>query len=179
MRLFHFSEDPGIACFVPRPVRVPAARAPGQDWLNGPLVWAIDEAHQRLYLFPRECPRIVVWPTAATRAADRQAWLGALEPGTQAVAFVERGWLDRIAQATIHRYELPAAAFRSLEDAGMHVAAQPVRPLAVSAIGNLPAALRATRTELRAMDSLRPLRAVWDSTLQASGIRLRHAAGWR
>lgn len=60
MRLFHFSEEPDIGHFEPRPVRTPAARRAGQEWLNGPLVWAIDEDHQRLYLFPRECPRIVL-----------------------------------------------------------------------------------------------------------------------
>jgi hypothetical protein len=42
MRLFHFSDDPAIAIFTPRPVRVPAQRAPGREWLNGTLVWAID-----------------------------------------------------------------------------------------------------------------------------------------
>ena len=54
MRLFHYSEDPSIVVFEPRPVRVPAARRAGFEWLNGPLVWAIDEPHSILYLFPRE-----------------------------------------------------------------------------------------------------------------------------
>ena len=54
MRLFHFSDDPAIGLFTPRPVRVAVARPSGQAWLNGPLVWSIDEAHQILYLFPRE-----------------------------------------------------------------------------------------------------------------------------
>ena len=57
-RLYHFSDDPSITRFVPRPVLVPATRPPGSDWLNGPLVWAIDEWHQPMYLFPRDCPRI-------------------------------------------------------------------------------------------------------------------------
>ncbi|WP_339329380.1 DUF6886 family protein [Burkholderia multivorans] len=50
--LFHFSDDPGIAMFHPRPVRVADDRPAGQEWLNGPLVWATDEAHYLLYLFP-------------------------------------------------------------------------------------------------------------------------------
>ena len=54
MRLFHFSEDAAITRFAPRPVAVPSARPREQEWLNGPLVWAIDEAHQPLYLFPRD-----------------------------------------------------------------------------------------------------------------------------
>jgi hypothetical protein len=39
MRLFHFSDDPSINLFTPRPVRVPSSRRPGMEWLNGPLVW--------------------------------------------------------------------------------------------------------------------------------------------
>lgn len=52
MRLFHYSDDPGIAVFEPRPVRVPVDRPRGQEWLNGPLVWAIDGPHGILYPFP-------------------------------------------------------------------------------------------------------------------------------
>ncbi|WP_326536036.1 DUF6886 family protein [Pseudorhodoferax sp.] len=178
MRLFHFSEDPGIACFAPRPVRVPAARPPGQEWLNGPLVWAIAEPHARLYLFPRDCPRIVVWATAQSSAADRARWLGDLAPGVQAVAYVERDWLARIGAATVYRYELPAAPFRSLDDAGMHVSTQAVQPLAVHAVYDLRQALEASGTALRPVGTLSPLRPLWQSTLHASGIRLRHAAGW-
>ena len=66
MRLFHFSDDPAIARFEPRAVLVPSPRAPGREWLNGPLVWAIDEPHQPMYLFPRDCPRILLWPRPET-----------------------------------------------------------------------------------------------------------------
>ncbi|HVR52987.1 MAG TPA: hypothetical protein VMS38_24905 [Pseudorhodoferax sp.] len=178
MPLFHFSEDPGIACFVPRPVRVPAVRPPGRAWLNGPLVWAIAAAHARLYLFPRDCPRIVVWLTAASTAADSARWLGDLAPGMQAVAFVERGWLARIASTTLYRYTLPDTSFLDLDDAGMQVSHEAVLPLAVHAVPDLRAALQASGTVLQPVDSLAPLRPVWQSSLQASGIRLRHAQGW-
>ena len=43
MRLFHFSDDPDISEFVPRPVLIPSQRPAGREWLNGPLVWAIEE----------------------------------------------------------------------------------------------------------------------------------------
>ena len=76
MRLFHFSDDPDIAQFEPRPVRVPVERPAGREWLNGPLVWAIDDWHQPLYLFPRECPRILLWPTSRTTKQDRLRWMG-------------------------------------------------------------------------------------------------------
>ena len=74
MRLFHFSEYFSIERFVPRPLRVPVARPKGEEWLNGPLVWAIDDVHQPMYLFPLECPRILLWPTPETTTKDYKVW---------------------------------------------------------------------------------------------------------
>ncbi|EJJ30524.1 hypothetical protein PMI11_01145 [Rhizobium sp. CF142] len=91
MRLFHFSDDPAIAVFEPRPVRVPSERLAGMEWLNGPLVWAIDDIHDFMYLFPRDCPRILIWATPETLDEDRRLlgdWRGA--------AYIERGWLARL-----------------------------------------------------------------------------------
>lgn len=76
MRLFHFSDDPDIAVFEPRPVLIPSVRPIGREWLNGPLVWAIDGDHDFMYLFPRDCPRILIWATAETTEAERRHWLG-------------------------------------------------------------------------------------------------------
>lgn len=176
MRLFHFSGDPAIARFEPWPVRVPAKRPAGQDWLNGPLVWAIDDAHEMLYLFPRDCPRILAWATPRSLAADRAKWLG---PGDlRAVAFVETAWLGRLRSALIHRYELPAATFRSIEDAGMWVSKAPVVPVGRVALSGLDGELAHRGVDLRIVDSLAPLAALWDSSLHVSGIRLRNSATW-
>jgi hypothetical protein len=176
MRLFHFSDDPGIECFVPRRVTVPSERAPGMDWLNGPLVWAIDEDWQPLYLFPRDCPRILLRPRPTTTPEDLARWFS---PGTgRWIAHVEQAWLERLSSGHIHRYELPADAFESLADAGMWVAREPVTPLAMETLADLPAELAAQGVELRVMDSLLPLKDVWSTSLHASGIRLRNAQGW-
>src|SRR3954464_3428258 len=52
--LFHFSEDPSIERFVPHvPKTNPTHRAG---------VWAIDHERAPLYWFPRECPRVTIWP---------------------------------------------------------------------------------------------------------------------
>ena len=51
-RLFHFSEDPAIESFAPKSVDVPTERLAGEEWLNGPLVWAVSEGKQATYLFP-------------------------------------------------------------------------------------------------------------------------------
>jgi hypothetical protein len=94
------------------------------------------------------------------------------------LAHVESAWSDRLGAATLHRYELPRAAFEPLNDAGMFVSRQPVVPLAKETIASLPSRLRACDVELHVMPSLSPLRGVWDSTMMASGIRLRNAKGW-
>ncbi|WP_313235771.1 DUF6886 family protein [Delftia acidovorans] len=178
MQLFHFSEDGDIRQFQPRPVLKAAPRRQGQEWLNGPLVWAIAQTHQRLYLFPRECPRIVIWPHEHSTSEDKAQWLNALPDGALAVAYVETAWAARLQAARIHRYELPADTFESLEDAGMYVSRQAVQPLRRDLLVDLPQALAECGTELRIVDSLQPLRGVWDSSLHASGIRLRNAASW-
>ena len=60
----------------------------------------------------------------------------------------------------------------------MWVSRQAVTPSAMTEVADLPAALADCDVELRAVDSLVPLRGVWSSSLHASGIRLRNAVGW-
>ena len=146
------------------------------DWLNGPLVWAIDDWHQPLYLFPRDCPRILIWPGPRTTPPDRARWWGART--ARMVAHVETAWRDRLNSERLYRYELPSRAFEPLNEAGMFVSRASVEPLAVEALANLPASLDACGVELEIMPSLRPLRDVWKSSMMASGIRLRNARDW-
>ncbi|MBT2186374.1 DUF6886 family protein [Sphingobium nicotianae] len=175
--LFHFSEDGKIARFTPRGVAVPTKRAPGMAWLNGPLVWAIDDWHQPLYLFPRECPRILAWPTDATDGDARaRFWPDA---DRRMIAWVEAGWMARIARATIHRYALPAVTFEALDDAGMWVSRALAVPDRVDALDDLPARLAACDVDLRPVADLRALAPLWGSGLHVSGLRLRNAPhGW-
>ena len=176
-RLFHFSEDGSIHRFEPRPVRVPSERGPGREWLNGPLVWAVEEDRQAVYLFPRDCPRILLWPTDKTTEADREIWWG--ERQCRMLAHIEWGWWARLASGTLYRYELPAGPFRPIDgDNWMWVSDTVVEPIERVLIDNLPAALAGEGVELRIMERLGPLREVWATTLHASGIRLRNAVGW-
>jgi hypothetical protein len=176
MRLFHFSDDGGLTRFTPRPVRTPSQRPPGRDWLNGPLVWAIDEARQPLYLFPRECPRILLYPMPRTTPEDLERWWGT--GAHRMIAHIEWAWFERFRTGRLYRYELPVDAFEDLDDAGMWVARTEVEPIGVETIDNLPTALAEQGVELRLMPSLVPLKGAWDTSLHASGIRLRNAAGW-
>ena len=177
MRLFHFSDDPAITAFRPRPVAVPSQRPPGLDWLNGSLVWAIDEAHQAMYLFPRDCPRILVWSRPDTSAEDRDRWFG--HSAGRIIAHIEWDWLARLRSSVLYRYALPPETFEPRQDAGMWVSRQAVTPITMDVLSDLPAALCAAGVELRVMERLTPLREIWSSSLQASGIRLRNAQEWR
>ncbi len=176
MRLFHFSDDPAITHFVPRPVAIPAQRPPGMDWLNGPLVWAIDDWHEPMYLFPRDCPRILLWRAPGTSPEDEKRFFDGRD--CRMIAHIEWAWYERLNAARIHRYDLPVAPFEDLNDAGMWVSRTPLEPLAMETITDMPAALKASNVELRVMDSLSPLKDAWETSIHVSGIRLRNAVGW-
>lgn len=169
MSLFHFSEDPTIARFVPRP---PLARPTVE-----PLVWAIDEWHAPVYFFPRDCPRVCFWPLPTTTAAD-YAHCFATVPGRMVIA-IESAWLERLRVARLSRYRMPEERFEDIHDHGVHVAREPVVPLGVELVGDLLAALTDAEVELRITPSLVPLgRAIIQTTLHFSLIRMHNARGW-
>ena len=177
VRLFHFSDDANIGIFKPRPVRVSTDRPIGREWLNEPLVWAIDELHQSMYLFPRDCPRVLYWPTSATTPEDYQRWWG--ERSCQMVAHIEWAWFDRLRTAILHRYEFLEAGFMNLHDAGMWVSRTPVAPVKVETLRDLLAELHGRDVELRVTESLVSLKGLWKTSLHFSGIRLRNARDWK
>ncbi len=168
--LYHFSEEPGIEVFHPRTM-------PQRPEVTVPAVWAIEDSHQHMYLFPRDCPRALLWPVETTTEADREAWFGRSD--ARVIAHVEYAWLDRIRETTLYRYELPDAPFQSLHDAGMWVSLETVTPRRVEVLDDLFEAMREAGVELRVMDRLTPLVGVWEqTTLHWSGIRLRNAQDW-
>jgi hypothetical protein len=177
VRLFHFSDDPEIGAFEPRPVRTPAVRPQGQDWLNGPLVWAIDEAHAPMYFFPRECPRILLWPRpGSTRADIDRFWAGST---ARVLAFIEAAWAERHAGEALWRYELPRAGFEPVDESiGHFVSRRAVRWTRVEPFSGLPARLVDAGVELRILPDLLSLRGAWETSVHFSGIRLRNARGW-
>jgi hypothetical protein len=176
-RLFHFSEQHDIERFVPRPVLVPSERPVGMEWLNGPLVWAVEDARQGDYLFPRNCPRILLWLTSKTTANDKEQWWGAST--ACALAYVEQAWWNRLSSATIYRYDMPAKPFTRVDDeGGFWVSREVVAPSGVQSISDLPNALAEQNVEMRVVDRLTHLRGVWGWSFHASGIRLRNAKDW-
>ena len=164
--LLHFSEDSDITRFAPRP----HPHQPDKP----PCVWAIDDAHAFLYYFPRDCPRVTFWALPTSTPDDVERFLG--HTSVRRIAAIEGAWLERMRTTALYVYRLPAAAFVSLHDAGMHISHEIVTPLSVEPVGDLMARLRDDNVELRITSSLWPLRhAVVASTLHYSIIRMRNA----
>jgi hypothetical protein len=177
-RLFHFSKDPSIQVFAPRPVQVPSERGVGLEWLNGPLVWAVTEERQACYCFPRDCPRVMLWLTVETSPKDRELWWGSRTPNTTMIAHIEWNWFEEVSTSPLFRYELPTESFETVGEDWVAVSREPVVPTDMTVIAHIPTELRRLGVELRVMESLVPLRGVWDTTLHASGFRLRNARNW-
>jgi hypothetical protein len=170
MALYHFSEDPNIKVFVPRP---PLARPEVE-----PLVWAIDEWHQPMYYVPRDCPRVCIWPISTTTPEDQDRFFAYV--ADRMVVAIEAAWLEPMRTTRLYRYILPGQTFEPLKnDAWMYISRETVTPLRVDTLDDLPRRMVEAGVELRICSSLVPLgKAVIASSLHFSLIRMRNAKGW-
>src|ERR1700760_4481388 len=91
--LWHYSEDPSLRRFEPRPPADPAAPA---------VVWAVDTRHEPSFWFPRDCPRGCIWPVSATTAADRERFFGTTAAGR--IHVIESAWLDSMRVWRLYAY---------------------------------------------------------------------------
>ncbi|MDR0530600.1 MAG: hypothetical protein LBG83_00835 [Oscillospiraceae bacterium] len=150
MRLFHVSENGGIAVFRPRkPERDDLRESP-------PLVWALREDCLPNYLLPRECPRVTFHVVDATTEQDQEKHLSS---AARHVVAVESRWFGRIQAATLYLYEFDSSGFeRQDETAGYYVSKTPQRPVAIHQVADVPAALFARGIELRVLPELFTLR---------------------
>jgi hypothetical protein len=176
--VLHFSEDPTITEFVPHVAAT--ARVPGA------YVWAVDAERAPAYWFPRQCPRVLTWPTTGSTESDVALIIG--PSGAPRLHAVEYAWLEPMRSVRLYAYRLPADSFRPFpepEPARLHGEPEPtahvaevrVRPLGPpERVGDLFALHEEAGIELRVLPRLWPL---WDavvaSTLGFSGIRLRNA----
>jgi len=167
MPLYHFSEEPNIRVFEPRPGRIP----------DETYIWAIDESHAPMYYFPRDCPRACFWPGPQTTDEDREHWLVGVD--AKMVIAVESRWLELIRSTVLYRYTVPEGTFE-LHDAiaGHWMSRGAVISHYVEPLGDLLTTLASAGAELRTTPSLTDLWArVITSTLEFSGTRLRNAEG--
>jgi len=165
LRLFHFSDKPGIEVFTPRPSRTGEA-----------LVWAVEEKYAFKYLLPRDCPRVTFWPGEHTTEDDRWQLMGATDAGH--VVAVEKGWIPEILACKLYRYVFDPSYF-ILQDAcaGYYVSDKPQIPMECDLVEDVFSVLLACDIELRIMDELWTLRdMVLASSLEYSIIRFANAA---
>jgi hypothetical protein len=145
--LYHFSEDPNIQRFVPHVPRTNPSHAAA--------VWAIDAEHAPLYWFPRDCPRVTIWPRDTN---DSGAFRDLFATSACRLHAIESVWLDRMRNATVYRYEFDAEGFVPWEPAnGQWISDREVTPIAVSPVGDMLAARVDAAIELRIVPSLWPL----------------------
>jgi hypothetical protein len=139
------------------------------------MVWAIDEEHAPHYYLPRDCPRVILWPSERATAEAMERFFA--HSHARCIMAIESGWLDRVRQAQIYRYTLPMEHFTTQDDsAGYYVSRESVTPIEVAPVGNLLEAICGAGIELRLTPSLWPLRhAVVNSSLEFSIIRMRNA----
>ena len=166
-RLFHVSEEAGIARFEPRP-----SPSPEDTDIQGDVVWAIAESHLVNFLTPRDCPRITFRAGAETTPADL-----ALLQGADCVVAFEAAWLARVNACRLHIYEMPREPFAEvLPQAGYWVSREAVTPIGVEVRGGLIQALGAAGAEVRILQDFWPLcDAVAGSSLEFSILRKRNA----
>jgi hypothetical protein len=150
MRLFHVSEESGIAVFRPR-------RANRGAWphLAGRYVWAISDEMVHNFYLPRDCPRVCWTIGPRTSARERAAFAG----GQRAIVAVESRWREAIEQCVLHRYELASDSFWPIDyDAGYYVSEREVRPIGVEPLSGLPDVLLRSRVKLEYHHDLEEVR---------------------
>ena len=165
--LWHVSEDPTITRFAPHRARTALT--------DEPLVWAVDTRHLPLYWFPRDCPRCTFWAGPRTTDADLARFLDGRRE--RRVHVIEEGWLERVRNARLYLYRLPAEPFmQDRETLGYWMSRAAVDPLELVGIDDLIGRHAKAGILLRPVTNLWPLwDAVVESTLEFSGIRLRNA----
>lgn len=103
---YHFSEDPSIICFHPRP-------HPSHPSL-APVVWAIDQEKSPLYFFPRDCPRIGFGRSAKTTPEDAARFMG--YPDASMIIVAESAWYQRSKAVQVY---VPSQPLRLLGSWGL------------------------------------------------------------
>lgn len=167
--LYHFSEEPNIQVFSPRP----STSFPHLE----PAVWAIDEEHAPHYFFPRDCPRVIYWKADWTSEDDTTRFFR--DTSVDKIIVVENGWLERIRHTKLYVYTFPAEPFELFEEAktaGYYISHQEIVPLKVELVGDLIEKILSENIELRFTPNLYPIRnSVISSSVDFSIIRFSNA----
>jgi hypothetical protein len=147
--VYHYSEQPDIACFEPH--------VPATNPTMPAMVWAIEPAYAPLYWFPRDCPRVTVWAhDDAQREVLRVRWRAT---GSR-LHFADVADEEWMRTATVYEYAFDPDPFEPWAEAeGQWVATTAVQPRAVRPVGDLVDAHAAAGVELRFESDLAARRA--------------------
>ena len=157
MRLFHVSEEPDIARFVPRiPTRADLDKSKG-------LVWAIDERHLPNFFTPRVCPRVTYHVGENTTEEDIERFFSS---SCRWCVAMEHAWVEKMRGTSLYIYEFNPANF-VLQDAcaGNYVSEKTEIPIGKKRIDDLFGALFDSGVEVRLINNLWVLR---DAVVQSS-----------
>ncbi|MCI1593658.1 DUF6886 family protein [Heyndrickxia oleronia] len=165
--LFHFSEEPNIRVFSPRP----SAAFPEL----APAVWAIDREHASHYYFPRDCPRVIYSKGACTEVSDIEKFFS--DTNAEKIIVVENQWLEQIRNTTLYVYSFSEEGFELFDQtAGYYVSHEKVVPEKIEPLTDLIEKIVNEKVELRFTPDLHPIRnRVIGSTLDFSVIRFKNA----
>ncbi len=155
--LLHFSEDPQIKVFAPHVAPTSAE--------SEPLVWAVDEAHQPSYWFPRDCPRACCWDIGKPLSETGRMLIGT--SAARRMHAIEDAWHERMRACRLFVYRFDPTPF-VLHDppGGFWVSRETVEPLSVEAVGDLIARHEQAGIELRMVDDFVAIA----DTVVASGL---------
>ncbi|MBS1708143.1 MAG: hypothetical protein JSS65_05405 [Armatimonadetes bacterium] len=174
--LYHFSDRDDIEAFHPRP----PLRHPDTE----PLVFAIDAWHSPLYFFPRDCPRIGVWPVESTTIQDRQTF--SESTNCRMLLLIDQSHESSWRGGQIVRYAFTYEGFEDCHDHGVWVSRQPRDWRSRETLLDLPAACHEAGVEVRVVPSLAssaqdfydPALERMDTTLHVSMVRMSLLPKW-
>lgn len=113
----------------------------------------IDEWHSPLYFFPRDCPRIALWPVETTSPPDR-AHFKQLTKGRMKL-FIERPYEREWREGRLWVYEFgDLQRFEDTGDIGVWVSRESQVPDRVRLLADMPGAAEAAGIEVAVVDSL-------------------------
>lgn len=166
---YHFSEDPNIKVFTPRPSDSFPHLAP--------MVWAIDQDHSIHYYFPRDCPRVIFWKTDWTNEKDEHEFFS--NSKVDKIIVIENQWLEQLRNTKLYVYFFAEEKFNLFEEAktaGYYISSEEIVPIKVEPVGDLMERILSKKVELRFTPDLFPIKnRVASSTLDFSIIRFRNA----
>jgi hypothetical protein len=167
MRLFHVSEEPDIAEFIPRiPYRNDMDKSKG-------LVWSLTEPSLPNRLTPRDCPRVGYRATEETTQDDISKFFSS---ASRHCVAIEHAWFKRMAATTIYMYEFDPINFYYDDTACFYVSDKTEKPIAVVKYDDLFGELFRKNVEVRILNNLWELgEAVKKSSLTWSLCRMGNA----